>query len=376
MSASGELNTVLATARELLPQMRDPASGLYAHKTTVDAMGRYVHSGANPLYTAVAVIGALEQAHLGNGREPAGLGETLDALYSRWNAGTRGLSLYGCMLWVSALAGDPRLAQLLNELPSNDQLRAASSQDLGLLLAGLAKAQQFGATLSGDASACLGALRDEAIARYCPQAGLFRAMGRRRRENVLNGRLTSFASQVYLIHGFAQAHQHMGDALPGECGMAAERIVDCQGSLGQWWWLYSAKDGSVIEGYPVYAVHQDAMALMALAPLHNLGHGNYEDVVRLGLRWLAGANELHESLINREPPMVFRCVQRIGSAPDDVFGISRANRARAALASIGVLPAQQHPAGAGMLEMLRECRAYHLAWALYAATLVSGWPLG
>lgn len=369
------MNAVLATARELLPRMRDPNTGLYAHKTTLDTEGRYVHSGANPLYTAIALIGASEQAHSVNGTEPEDLGTSLDALYSQWGVAGGGSSLHGCMLWASSLAADPRSRDLLISLPNRDQLRVASSMDLGLLLAGIAKAQQFDATLPSSAVACVRALREEALARYSPRAGLFRASRPGRRENVLNGRLTSFASQVYLIHGFALVHRHLGEDLPRECRTAGERLVECQGSLGQWWWLYSFKDGRTIEGYPVYAVHQDAMALMALAPLHTLGQGDFDRAIGLGLRWLSGDNELQESLLSDKPPMVFRCVQRTRSAPDEVFGISRSNRARAVLASLGVLPAPRHPVGADGLEMLHECRSYHLGWALYAATLISGWAL-
>ena len=40
--------------------------------------------------------------------------------------------------------------------------------------------------------------------------------------------------------------------------------ASCRVPHGQWWWHYDVRDGSVVERYPVYSVHQHAMAPMAL----------------------------------------------------------------------------------------------------------------
>jgi hypothetical protein len=247
--------------------------------------------------------------------------------------------------------------------------------EIGLLLAGLAKAHERFSILQTRIADTIRLLCAELLSRFAPEASLFR--GTRdgfRLGKISGGRLTSFASQVYPIHGLAAVARCMETSLPREAGAAADRIVERQGTLGQWWWQYSTKTGEVVEGYPIYSVHQDGMAFMALASLHNLGTGAYHQPLALGLRWMYGHNELDQALIEYEPDMVFRCIQRKGSDPDAVAGISRRNRIQAVLASHNLLAAGGTRADRKGLEILRECRSYHLGWALYAASLVRGWP--
>src|SRR5205085_4135860 len=91
-----------------------------------------------------------------------------------------------------------------------------------------------------------------------------------------------FADQVYPIQALARLY-HSGndaDALAAaeEC---AARICELQGDGGQWWWHYDARTGRVIEGYPVYSVHQHAMAPMALLDLAEAGgSGRMADIAR------------------------------------------------------------------------------------------------
>src|SRR5437764_14057037 len=103
------------------------------------------------------------------------------------------------------------------------------------------------------------------------------------------------------------------------------------------------------------------MAFMALAPLHNLGVASYEVPLQRGLGWVFGENELSRSLAERDPPFISRCIQRHGSAPDRFGGISRSNHFRVMLASLRMrrTPSQPEPSE---LEILHECRPYHLGW--------------
>jgi hypothetical protein len=115
---------------------------------------------------------------------------------------------------------------------------------------------------------------------------------------------------------------------PDSLARVAGRIVDSQGPLGQWWWVYSRRTGGVIEGYPVYSVHQDGTAFLGLVPLGDLAGGDYAGPLALGLEWKLGANELSASLVQDEPPFISRCIQRVGSDADGVYGLSKLNFAR------------------------------------------------
>jgi hypothetical protein len=111
------------------------------------------------------------------------------------------------------------------------------------------------------------------------------------------------------------------------------------------------------------------MAFMALAPLQDQGVGRYQEALHHGLRWVTGENELRQTLVDRDEGLVYRAIQRVGSDPDGPAGLSRSNMARLAVSSYLKLPARTR----AELELLRECRSYHLGWLLYARALVREW---
>jgi hypothetical protein len=109
----------------------------------------------------------------------------------------------------------------------------------------------------------------------------------------------SFADQVYPVQALARLHSSADDprALAAADAVAAA-ICRAQGEAGQWWWHYDARTGEVVEGYPVYSVHQHAMAPMALLDLADAGGQDYLDAICRGLRWLAKPAETSEDLVH------------------------------------------------------------------------------
>ena len=359
-----------ALSRTLLPEMWDSQTRLFSHKTTLGADHAYLNRRANPLYSAVALVGLLEDG-AGHGGAPYRLvGRTLDALYPVHAAGPQP-ALGGCLMWAAAIAGDRRAAEVLTRTTGTLSVRRRSSMELGLVLCGLLKCHEHNARLRSKAAPAIADSRDELLRRFSTSGKLFPDSGRR--ADPREGKLASFASQVYPLHGLAELARSMEGSVRPQCMRAAQQLVEEQGPEGQWWWQYSTRSGHTVEGYPVYSVHQDGMAFMALGILHSLVSADYRGSLSRGLRWLFGANELGESLVTREPAMIFRCIQRRGADADGNSGMSRSNRARAVLASVGLYPAPASRAKPGSLEILRECRSYHLGWLLYANSIVQSW---
>jgi hypothetical protein len=73
-----------------------------------------------------------------------------------------------------------------------------------------------------------------------------------------------------------------------------------QGPLGQWWWHYNIETGQISEEYPVFSVHQEAMAPMALLAYDRATGQNHREAIDRGLAWIAGNNELRKDLIDPE----------------------------------------------------------------------------
>jgi len=113
------------------------------------------------------------------------------------------------------------------------------------------------------------------------------------------------------------------------------------------------------------------MAFLGLMELERIGIGDFREALALGVEWELGANELGTSLVSREPGSIARCIQRRDGDGDGEYGLSRRNLlqlyARTAAPQLAV---DRTGAAPQSLELLPECRSYHLGWTLYADSLV------
>jgi hypothetical protein len=221
------------------------------------------------------------------------------------------------------------------------------------------------AALCIDAAPALHALRDRVARRllgaFDPRSALFpHFIGKQDTEG--RSHVSCFADLVYPIHALSLYHSLSGDRQALEAASAcAERICRLQGPAGQWWWHYDRRTGRVIEPYPVYAIHQDAMAPMALLALQAASRTDYSAYIAKGLDWLAHAPELGGgSLIDdraglvwrkvarREPRKLCRALQTVATAIHPALRVPGLDRL--------------FPPGA----IDFEDRPYHLGWFLYA----------
>jgi hypothetical protein len=169
----------------------------------------------------------------------------------------------------------------------------------------------------------------------------------------------SFAAQVYPIQALARLHRSADDQQAlATANSVAEGICAVQGKEGQWWWHYDARTGDVVEGYPVYTVHQHAMGPMALLDLAEAGGDDRFDFICRGLRWLDSPPESTETLILGDPPITWRKVAR-----NDRRKLVRGLRA----ASTRIVPGTR----LAMLDRMfppglvdHECRPYEFGWLL------------
>ncbi|MEU6315079.1 hypothetical protein [Streptomyces sp. NPDC047014] len=177
-----------------------------------------------------------------------------------------------------------------------------------------------------------------------------------------------FADQTYPLQALARLHASGDDpeALAAADACAA-RICELQGDGGQWWWHYDAREGRVIEGYPVYSVHQHAMAPTALLDLAEAGGTDFGQAVRRGLRWMTEVPELagptgapRERMIREDLGITWRKVYR--GDPKKAVRAARGLTTKVAphtrLAPLDVVFRPR--------SVDRECRPYEFGWLLFA----------
>ncbi len=356
----GSLDRTVADLRRLavrgLSRMYRPATGRFAF-TLRRSREEEVLEGDSCRYTAIALIGL---ARAGKGfacgacgkDDPAEVGERLAAEveYSE-NLGDLALTLWACVELGIPQASQVR-GRLLTARPWEGVLPTV---ELAWALTALSKDEdEWDAEATRRlADRLAGSFRNDSA--MFPH-GLSGAVTSRLRAHV-----TCFADLVYSIQALSHYYRRARrDADLGIAQRCAERMCSLQGSEGQWWWHYDVRTGRVLERYPVYAVHQHAMAPMALKALESASGTPFEGPVLRGLRWLLAPVEIVGSLIDWEAGVVWRKVGR--------WEPGKMTRTLQALAS------QVHPRlrvpGLGLLfrpgNVDWECRPYELGWLLYA----------
>jgi hypothetical protein len=170
-----------------------------------------------------------------------------------------------------------------------------------------------------------------------------------------------FADQVYPIQALSRLASATGDqAALAAADRCAAHICELQGKAGQWWWHYDVRHGSVVEGYPVYSVHQHAMAPMALFDLWEAGGADHSDAIMRGLSWLDQHPEAHANLISEQHNVIWRKIGRREPA-------KMARKISAVTTSLA--PGFKLPGLDRIFPPERidyECRPYELGWLLYA----------
>ena len=171
----------------------------------------------------------------------------------------------------------------------------------------------------------------------------------------------SFADQIYPVQALSRHARSTGDAQAlAAANRCARRLVETQGPDGQWWWHYDTRTGRVVERYPVYSVHQHAMAPMALADLEAAGGDRTAQAVAAGVSWLWQHPECGDDLIDPGRCVVWRKVGR-----RERLKVVRGMAAlTTAIRPAWVMPGVDSIFPPGPID--RECRPYELGWLLYA----------
>ena len=287
-------------------------------------------------------------------RSPVDIYATIDAL-SRNIEWVNSIGDLGLLLWLSSVSSrqlDTFYAtfDLENALHNYSDARKRLTMELAWFLTGLSYASRA----EKNNGCILSRWRQQTYSLLQSNQGKHGLCGHMAKWDSLagtvRGHVGSFADQVYPIFAMAHFGQVFGmkEALQNSL-QCANAICRLQGPLGQWWWHYHAVTGRVVERYPVYSVHQHAMAPMALFAAQDACNADFREQVYKGLGWIGGANELQQDLEDESASVIWRCI----CPPKSTSYFGR----------VPVLKGRERTPE---LSILHECRPYELGWLLYA----------
>jgi hypothetical protein len=370
------LDRLMRLAVHGLPLMYRPESELFAFTRAYVAQGngwRGELRGTSVRYSAIVALGAhwlpapLQAEVLGGQHLYQFVTRLVRDLDQVENLGDAAL-----ICWAAAQVGYSELDRALARLRQLDQpARPAYVVEAAWVVAALAAARRL-----ADVEAPLAAARERLLGSVLPGSPVFPHATGRGLVKPYRSHVACFADQVYPIQALARLHASGDDPEALRAARAcAEQICRLQGPDGQWWWHYDARTGKVIEGYPVYTVHQHAMGPMALFDLAEaegrVGAGDYGRAIRRGLNWINGPAELGtggEPMVHDEQGVTWRKVYR-GDPRKMVRGVHTV--------TTRAIPGMRVPGLAALYppdDLDRECRPYEFGWLFFAwlANLASG----
>jgi hypothetical protein len=339
-----------------LVQMFDPQKQVFCNTfaRTDSGMSR---QGISHRYTMMTLLG-LHRYEASGQRSPIAIAPVLDSLVAntRWLTSTGDL---GLLLWTCAELAPARLPQLYRDVDAENALRRfpdgeqGYTMEIAWFLTGLVACYSAGYSDLPGLSKQLKEAR-MILEANCGASGVY---GHRARRGLLTGhfrhRIGTFADQVYPAIALARLSQVFSDTNARENALrTAQKMCALQGAMGEWSWHYDAARGKVISRYPVYSVHQHAMAPMMLFDVGEAANHDFSDAILKGLDWIGGNNELHRDFIERDMNLVWRCIYL---RPRDAY-IDAAMR---------FLELRRGAVNARLM-VRYECRPYELGWLLYA----------
>lgn len=353
---TGLIQTLERVSISALPEMYDPKHRSFVFKRHRDS-GSVVAAGRSPRYTAIALIGLaeVEAADRACVLHNCDVDFVVDQICNE-AATSDCIGDVALTLWAAARLGHPRAGEVYKRLVALDPIQGpVPTVELAWALTALTVAREI-----AEVENLSGALTNRLIGAFDADAHVFRHMVGLRARRGFRAHISCFADMVYPIQALSRYHVFSGRAEAlSVADQAAETICRLQGPEGQWWWHYDNRVGDVAEGYPVYSVHQDSMAPMALFDLKEAGGTDHSAAIALGLEWLAYAPEIEGSLIDLESRLVWRKVARVG--PAKLVRRLRAVARRVSRSSkLGCLDMAFAP---GRIDY--ECRPYHLGWILH-----------
>ncbi|MBW2024932.1 MAG: hypothetical protein JRH08_04500 [Deltaproteobacteria bacterium] len=339
-----------------LRNMYDEEKGLFCFRV-VERNGNCVREGLSLRYTLITLLG-LEKARRSGLKIPFDLEE----LFKRALVFSKEISDigdYGLLLWTTSNISPQMLPGLTDESTLTGMLRASKSarenktMEMAWFLTGLCYALR-------ESNRNKGILENIAKRAYSllmhnyGGKGIFGHSNRKSLKGILRAGIGTFADQVYPILALVEYGNVFGENESKLVALqCAERICQLQGPLGQWWWHYDSKTGNVLCKYPVYSVHQDGMAPMALnATANNIG-GEFRGSIQKSLEWLTGTNELSRNMVVLDKSLIWR----------SVFPGKFETYYHEMLAMI---KGSEDDKENYRLMLNRECRPYHLGWILFA----------
>jgi hypothetical protein len=354
------IDSLCKTAKAGLYRFYEETSEELPYTATITPDNEWTSSGFSIRYAAISQIGIAEwlkthpedRAHL-----PNLWPKIIDNYHNITDIGDLAL-----VLWAAVANKADNCELLARTLSTSWQSQAnlCNAVELGWIIQACTLALSEQGHLKPHMGPVLNQAKTNLVSLFRPQQNLFQRHNRAGIAETISRRIACFADQVYPILAMSTYGLIFNDKQSIEiAARATEKICRLQGPLGQWWWHYDTSRGEVSEEYPVFSVHQHAMAPMAIMASDKASGGNHLREIELSLRWLFGNNELNSDMVLNNIGVIWRDIEK-----REPVKLSRGLRSLLCISNLHSLNKLASKCFIGF-RINYECRPYELGWILY-----------
>lgn len=353
MQGSELIRKLVGTAKKGLQKCYDRDTALFENRIT-EAGIRPERQGLLLTHSLISLLGISGYRDV-----EVDYDRSVDTIF-KMTCRTASLRELSLLLWLLAKEKDGRAQEVFRRIDKipDDVVQRAETMEIAWLLTALV----FEIKRKEDrpAQQKLANIFRILEARFIPETGLFLHRAKNKLRDLRYG-ISNFADQIYSIYALSQCYglskQDRSLDMADQCAL---KIAALQGPQGQWWWHYNALTGDIHQKYPVFSVHQDAMAPFALMSLNAVSHHDYSRFISAGLRWMDSNNELNAPMIHSGLDFIKRGIERKS------FFAKAHKLATLAFCVTSLklaLPRYDHPE---YLKVMNWEYSYHPGWVLYA----------
>jgi len=355
------VKSLCKTAKTGLGRFYSETSNGLPYSGSINSKGKWKSSDFSLRYAAISQIGISEWL-IFHPEDAQFLPELWSKILEHFGKITH-VGDFALALWAGLASKADNCQLFAKALAANwgSQANLCNAVELGWIVQTCTLAAKERDNLESYVKPVLDEARNRLISLFRPQQNLFQRHNRSGIREFLSKGIACFADQVYAILALSNYSVLFSDKKSAElAAKATEKICQLQGPLGQWWWHYDTAKGKVCEEYPVFSVHQDSMAPMALLAIDKATGTNHSCHIERGLMWLNRCNELQAKMISPEQGIIWRDIHR--------REISKAYRLTRSILTTTGWDTAHRLAGRNLFGYVvnRECRPYHLGWILYA----------
>ena len=262
----------------------------------------------------------------------------------------------GLFLWAVSLVSPIKVLKIFpkinleNLFIESKDSKSGNTMELSWFLIGLIFASTFNEKFKGALEGLPNKVYQKLRSNYSGH-GIFKHENTFRLEGKFRSHIGTLADQLFAIYALSLYSKIMGNEeailIAEEC---TKKICSSQDKNGRWKWHFDSESGKAINNYPIYPVHQFALAPMVLFSMQMTSNNDFLNNIYKSIEFLSSNEKFYNRMVNVNENTIWNKIAPINN-----------NK----ISSILNLTGLKFPDSYEQLKIHYECSSYVFGWILF-----------